>query len=99
MAESPEDLQEITTRLETQCTRYGLTINVTKAKTMKFGRTNEDVRINLTTGRLEQVEEFKYLGAWFTQGGDSFRAVQERIRLGLAAMNKLSKIWKDRTIS
>ena len=99
LGKTQEEVRRMTELVEEHCKRYKLNINVNKTKVMKVGREQEQVIIDLEAGRLEQVEEFKYLGVSFTKTGDTARAIQERIKLGYAAMNRLTKIWKENTIS
>ena len=92
LAETVEEVQLLTSFVEAQCQKYHLNINNTNTKVMKFGREMENVEVYLSTGRIEQVGEYKYLGVWFTQDRDTYRTIHERIKLGHVAMNKLSTI-------
>ena len=56
-----EEVRGMTGLVEEHCKRYHLKINRSKTKTMRVGRGQEQVIINVEEGALEQVEEFKYL--------------------------------------
>ncbi len=66
---------------------------------MKFGREQERVITDTEVGRLEQVEELKYLGVNFTQKGDTLYAIQERIKMGYTTRNRLLHMWKGNIIN
>ena len=99
LAESVEQLQEMVSRLENTCKKYHMTISASKTKAMKIGRRQEDISVSLTSGTIEQVDCFKYLGVQFSENRDSFKIVRERVGLGYVAFKKMAKIWRDGTIS
>ena len=49
--------------------------------------------------RLEEVDTFKYLGATLSKDGGSTKEIKTRIALATAAMARLSRIWRGKTIS
>ena len=83
-------------RVETECRRVGLGLNVKKTKGMFF---NVDVEpITTIAGhKVEQAlteskeQDFKYLGSWTEQDGD----VQTRKAQAWKVLNKLEKLWKS----
>ena len=99
LAENKEDLQEMVDALETQCRKYKLNINKDKTKSMHIGRTRENLDIRLTDGPIEQLNDFKYLGVYFTARGGTEKAVTERIKMGQMAFGRLRKIWSDTNLS
>ena len=99
LSESREDLQWMMDRLEEQCARYQMVINVDKTKSMKIGRQEEQLHISLRGGVIEQVDEFKYLGVYFSSKGGTERSIRERIAMGHRAFGRLKNVWKDRNIS
>ena len=99
VAETREELQRMVELVEEQCSRYELVINRDKTKCMKIGREREALNIQLAGGEVEQVNEFKYLGVYFTEDGKMERTVQDRISMGQKAFGRLGRVWKDRNIS
>ena len=99
LAESKEELQNMTTKMEEQCIRYKMKINSLKTKSMKIGRQNEVQNIQASEGPIEQVEDFKYLGVTFTSQGETTKAIQERITLGQRAFGRQKRVWNDRHMS
>ena len=64
VAESASELQAMVSTLDRACTRWGMTINATKTKTMTVGKEEEnEVTIALRGNPLEAVESFSYLGS------------------------------------
>ncbi len=97
VAETTEDLQRMVQKVEDQCMRYKLELNKDKTKSLKIGRAREDLNIRLSTGVIEQVDGFKYLGVNISDG--TWETVRERIAMGQRAFGRLSKIWRSNTIS
>ena len=56
------------------------------------------MNIRLSTGVIEQVNEFKYLGVNI-QDGTTGKTVRERIALGQRTFGRLSKIWRSNKMS
>jgi hypothetical protein len=67
MARSEVELQTMINIFSCFCTKYGLTMNISKTVTMVFGgnRSQTEVRITYRDQILKQVEEFRYLGMTF----------------------------------
>ena len=76
-----------------------MVINIEKTKSMKIGRTQENLDIHIGNNIVEQVEAFKYLGIKFVQHGGTEAAFRDRLSLGQRSFGRLIKIWKDRNIS
>lgn len=91
VAETTEDLQRVVQKVEEQCKRYKLEINKDKAKSLAIGRERGDLNIRLSTGVIEQVDEFKYLGV-NTSDGTTGKTVREGIAMGQRAFGRL---WQD----
>jgi len=99
VAETPEQLQELTDRVDDSSKRLGLKINVQKTKTMTIGKQHEDLEVTLENKALEQVTEFVYLGGLITEDGRCTKDIKRRIGLACAMFGKLNKIWKGNSIS
>lgn len=50
-------------------------------------------------GGIEVVEEFIYLGAQISKTGNCEKEIRRRIAMGKTAVAKLTRIWKDHSIS
>jgi len=61
LATSPEELQELVSRVERAAKEYNMLINAAKTKVMT--NTEEVIAITVAGGRLEQVDSLVYLGS------------------------------------
>ena len=62
------------------CKTYGMALNPKKTKVMVVSKKESPViTIFAEQIRLEQVKEFKYLGSWITENGDSLTEIKRRI--------------------
>ena len=99
VGETEEEVKQMLDAMEEVCRKYKLEINVDKTKVMKIGRSEGEMQINLGNELLEEVTAFKYLGFHFTNNMDNYKPIQERIKLGHAAMKRLKNIWKASRIT
>jgi hypothetical protein len=101
MAESAEDLQRLLTRMEEECEKMGMRINVGKTKVVVFEKdeVRTECKMLLKGGVLEQVSEFTYLGRQFERTGKIDREIERRKCAGLGVIGALSKFAKDTILS
>ena len=69
----------------------GLQINVSKTKSMVFGRENIGQRLQLGQTEVENVQEFVYLGSLITWDNDCSKEINSGIGKANGAMTKLRK--------
>ena len=87
------------------CTRFGLTINISKTKVMYTAPTGEtyvDPDIYFYGSRIDVVKRFVYLGSTSTNDGFLDAEMERRISKASAALGKIEKrVWtnKDLTIN
>ena len=62
IADSEQDLQNILNEVNTEGQKWGLKINKKKTKVMKISRAPSKITIKLNNEKLEQVQNFRYLG-------------------------------------
>ena len=95
-AHNPETLQSLLDELQQYCSRWGLSINTDKTKTMIFenGRhTTYDFKLN---GRLiENVKEFKYLGLNLTKNNNWNRTQKNIAQRASSSLHSLSTILNN----
>ena len=68
-------------------------ISIEKSKVMINSNENQHGHIYLYGYKLDEVEKFKYLGAYLTKNGTCDQEL--RIRLAISAMVRLTTIWKS----
>jgi len=97
LATSPEELQQLVSGVERAAKKYNMLINATKTKVM--ANNGCVLKISVDGGKLEQVDSFTYLGSKVTSDADCVCDVKSRLALGMAVMIKLTKIWKNKSLS
>ena len=97
---SESELQQLTTKLEESAGAYGMEISAEKSKVLvNNDRTTLKTEIQMNGEILEEVDNFKYLGAIINKEGNSTQEIKTRLAIAIAAMTKLSKIWNSSVIS
>ena len=89
--------QEKTDRLQHFSNQIGLQINTTKTKVMDLTNQPNDIILNDQT--IEKVTNFTYLGSKMSYDGDATSEITTRIALASSAFNKLTNIWRSKTLS
>jgi hypothetical protein len=97
LSSSHADLQEKTEKLQFYSDQLGLQINSSKTKIMDYTETTSTIILN--NNKLEKVSNFSYLGSKITADGDTNAEIMTRIVLASNAFNKLSNIWKSKTLT
>ena len=85
-------------RLDRTTTRYKMEIGPDKTKVMTNNPNGFHREIKIKGQRLEEVENFKYLGAIISNKG-SKPAILSRIAQTTVAFSRLKIIWRDKNIS
>ena len=73
-----QDMRDKTWALEVQDAKVGLKINATKTKLMRIGTKCGD-GVLVAGGRIEEVDEFTYLGSIVSKKGSTDKGIQGRI--------------------
>ena len=97
-AEEEEEAGVLIDRLGRTTTRYKMEIGPDKTKVMTNNPNGFQREIKIKCQRLEEVENFKYLGAIISNEG-SKPEILSRIAKTTAALSRLKIIWRDKNIS
>ena len=97
-AEEEEEAGVLVDRLDRTTTRYKMEIGPDKTKVMTNNPNGFQRQIKIKGQRLEEVENFKYLGAIIFNEG-SKPEILSRIAQTTAAFSRLKIIWSDKNIS
>ena len=84
--------QEILNRVETAALHVGLHTNAKKTKFMSFNQQTVTKIQTQEPSLLEEVQDFKYLGAWVKS---TEQDVKSRKPMAWKVCHNLSKIWKS----
>src|SRR5580698_2115631 len=84
-----QGLQRMMNALNNTAKRYDMKINIKKTKVMKISRHGGGVvNILLDGQKVEQVQKFKYLGAWITDDGRNETEIRTRLAMAKDAFSK-----------
>ena len=86
-----DNAQSLLQQLESAAATVGLFINKSKTKALTIGEKVGEGSISLSTGSIETVDDFCYLGSWIRT---SDRDLAARKAQAWAAAQKLWRIWK-----
>jgi hypothetical protein len=93
VASSEKGLQRVMDGLNNAAKRYGMIINVKKTKVMKISKKGRGrVNILINGEKVEQVDKFKYLGAWITEDGRCETEIKTRIGMAKGAFSKKKEL-------
>ena len=96
---SNDELQTLTNKLRNSASRYGMQISAEKSKIMiNSNNRNFHTNIQLYGENLEEVDQFKYLGATITKNGSSDYDITIRLAQATSAMVRLTTIWNSKGI-
>src|SRR3984885_2110199 len=92
-------MKELTSKVQEEAAKVGLTINAEKTKIMKIGKWLDTEEIMIENKEIEVVDTFCYLGS--SMKADSSCDEEIRVRIGKAntAFGRLEKIWKTSGLS
>ena len=97
-AEEEEEAGVLIDRLDRTTTRYKMEIGPDKTKVMTNNPNGFQREIKIKGQRLEEVKNFKYLGAIISNEG-SKPEILPRIAQTTAALSRLKIIWRDKNFS
>ena len=97
-AKEKEEAGDLVDRLDTTTTRYKIKISPVKTEVMTNNPNGFQREIKIKGQRLEEVENFKYLGAIISNEG-SKPEILSRIVQTTAALSRLKIIWRDKNVS
>ena len=98
IAQDEEDANYMTRKLVEVYRKWGMEVNVVKTEKLVIG--GDQQSIELEDGRkIQDCEEYKYLGVWLTKDGNLDRAIKERNVQGRKAIAMLNGVLWDQRIS
>jgi len=99
MAESQDELQELVNNIVTESKKMGMAVNIEKTEVQHIGSMRKEVKIKIGDSKLNQVEDFIYLGGTISEDATTDQDVKRRIGLACGVMQSLCSIWKAKNIS
>lgn len=101
IASTEQDLQALVDVVNRKSEEMGLRINVKKTKCMivSKNKTKRNITITVNGEKIEQVDEFVYLGALITTDGRCEAELRRRIAIAKATFHQMSKVFCNRNIN
>ena len=101
IAETPQQLQIMVTKLDEESRKYGMKVNTDKTKILVIekGKSNRPLKIKIKNKYLKQVEKFKYPGAIISSDGCEVEETKIGIGMARNAFNNLERVLRDRNLS
>ncbi|KAI8429179.1 hypothetical protein MSG28_007716 [Choristoneura fumiferana] len=99
IATSRENIAKLLHRIERVSLQFGLKINRQKTKMMIVDRSQNNAPHITEIANCEVVQSYIYLGSLITNTGGSEDEIKRRIAITRSAMEKLTRIWRDRNIT
>ena len=96
MGGSSSELQDLTNRFVDRAPAYEMEVSTEKRK-ITINSTN--IGVDITMNSQKEVTSFNYLEATLCKDGTCSAEVRLRIALAMAALVRLSRIWRYNTIS
>lgn len=101
LASSADDLQEMVTCMNESFMKKGMKVNVNKTKVMVLERDEivTECKIMIGDDKVEQVEEFVYLGCMFTRDGTCDGDIERRVKAGNRINGAMHTFMKSHNVS
>ena len=100
LAETNEQLQDMTTNLEVEAAKVGLRISHSKTRVMRTGTIQSHINIQIGSTAIERVQRFAYLGSELPcENGGTEADVNCRVGKASAVFQKTRPIWSTQTIT
>ena len=99
LGETREALDRLMCRISLEAEKLGMSVNVDKTEVQCIGQDQQIINVAINGKKLNQVEEFVYLGGVITSEGKSDKDVKRRIGFASGVMSSLKVIWQARDIS
>ena len=96
MAESEEELKSLLMKVKEECEKFGLKLNIQKAKIMASGPITS---WQIEREKVEAVIDFLFLGSKITADGDCSHEIRRCLLLRSKTMTNLDSILKIRDIT
>ena len=100
IATSEGKLQALLNNVVMHSHQMGLTLNAKKTKAMVVSRQSDTVpcRVMIENEQVEQVQNFQYLGTWFSSDGRLGGEIRARIAKAKQTFQKMERVLKSTSI-
>ena len=99
LAKDTPSLQQLVGAISGSAKELGLLISIKKTKNMLQGDHHPPLDVFIGQDKIDNVEDFTYLGSSINAQGDMTKEINCRIGKASAAFNQLNKIWSSKKFS
>ena len=101
IADTNARLQSLVDKLDVECNRMGLKINIGKREVMGITKRKGQLTVVVNIGgqRVKQVSSFRYLGSLVSEDGKCDAEIRSRIAMGKARFGQMRRILTSMSLS
>lgn len=100
VANSPEELQTLLTKINATCEEYGISINISKTKYMTISKNAlPPAVLTINNQIIEQVQKYNYLGTAVNANWDPSVEIRYRIEKARSIFNKMKTFFVCKDIN
>ena len=101
IADTNAKLQSLVDKLDVECNRMGLKINIGKTEVMGIPKSKGQLRVVVNIGgqTVKKVSSFRYLGSLVSEDGKCDAEIRSRIAMGKARFGQMRRILTSMSLS
>ena len=98
LSSTPEGLEKMIKSVKNHSENQNLFLNAKKTKIMKSDKTERATNIIIDGDKIEEVNDFDYLGSLITQNGDCIKEIRRRLGVATNKLKSMKKVWKGNDV-
>ena len=98
LSSTPEGLEKMIKTVKNHSENQNLFLNAKKTKIMKSDKTERATNIIIDGVKIEQVNDFDYLGSLIAQNGDCIKEKRRRLGMATNKLKSMKKVWKGNDV-
>ena len=98
LSSTPEGLEKMIKSVKNHSENQNLFLNAKKTKILKSDKTERATNIIIDGDKIEEVNDFDYLGSLIAQNGDCIKEIRRRLGMATNKLKSMKKIWKDNDV-
>ena len=101
IADTADTLQRLVHKLDVECNRVGLKINIDRTEVIGVTKRREQLKVKVVIENhiIKQVRSFRYLGSLMSENGKCDAEIRSRIAMGRARFGQMRGILTNMNLS